>query len=242
MPDVPGNRYRIDYLVKNRYLTELRLYASCKGFRARYYGDQGRDNYPVLDRIEPTLPGRFDLAYRRMSFFAADFEFVFNPLLAGERMDVDHGDEVTRSVTLSLAINSGAEADVLVDEEVVISIQPTTPVIDPIDCRAAPPEATNTTDSAHYWEANMLTGETEQTGCCLGANGEWLHSYTYEEMKVDGSGFYYIRIRYKHQDSQYHNLYRSEPCVKLFRHIHPATDVPDAPSPTTASDPDAATG
>lgn len=50
--------------MKTIYAEELHLYASCKGFRVTYYGDLEAANYPIVDRIEPFFPGRFDQYYR----------------------------------------------------------------------------------------------------------------------------------------------------------------------------------
>lgn len=56
------NKYQINYMVKKMEVQQIRVYAACKGFRVRYFANhEDIDKIPVLDRIEPFLPGRFDL-------------------------------------------------------------------------------------------------------------------------------------------------------------------------------------
>lgn len=74
---VEDNKHNISYTVKILTSKEIRLYASCKGFRITYFANILDDLEPMLTRIEPYFPSRFDLQYRLMTWFRAHIDFVF---------------------------------------------------------------------------------------------------------------------------------------------------------------------
>ena len=74
---VEANMHNISYIVKILTSRELRVYASCKGFQVTYYANIIDDMEPMLTRIEPIFPTRFDLQYRLMTWFRAHIDFVF---------------------------------------------------------------------------------------------------------------------------------------------------------------------
>lgn len=76
------NQHQINLTVQALNSERIHLYATAKGFRMLYYGDVEVDNEPMLDRIEPFLPGRFDLQYRLMTYFSVHIEFVLRLQLA----------------------------------------------------------------------------------------------------------------------------------------------------------------
>ena len=67
---VGDNRHNISYVVKILTSKEIRLYASCKGFRITYYANTLDDLEPMLSRNEPYFPSRFDQQSRPVTWFA----------------------------------------------------------------------------------------------------------------------------------------------------------------------------
>jgi len=73
-----SNQHLITYRMEQLDCHLLKIYAACKGIRVRYFENINITMAePMLERIEPFLPGRFDLQLRLMTFFTAHYEFVF---------------------------------------------------------------------------------------------------------------------------------------------------------------------
>lgn len=135
----------------------MKIYAACKGIRVKYY-----ENYnltmaePMLERIEPYLPGRFDLQLRLMTFFTAQYEFIF-------RYDVGGFSNIyieqNGMVHMSFAINSAARIIVYIDE---------------IEAYRSPLQTrqikTHNCSSEHlYNDTEPITnGTVRSTSCCYG--------------------------------------------------------------------------
>ena len=156
-----SNRYNINYQIKSKWLSELRLYCSCKGFLAKYYRHMELDNYPILERIEPQLPGNFDNQYNEMTYFRTIVEFTVNL----KTTKTYSGSPVT--VEFSLAVSSGAQGSVFIDGDEVITIPTNIRVKNAVSCSS----------SETYTETNYVTGEQTPTGCCFGSNQEHLLRY-----------------------------------------------------------------
>ena len=57
----------------------MRFYATCRGFKVKYFPIvEDEDNYPILTRVEPELPGKFPSQFKWMAYFTTHFEFIFD--------------------------------------------------------------------------------------------------------------------------------------------------------------------
>jgi hypothetical protein len=119
-----GNTYSLAYSLEVITAKELWLNSACRGIRAKYYGTREKLRTPLVDRIEPFLPSAFDYTMSRLTWFRADFEFVFAHAKSGG----------TRSVEFNLHLNSGATADVYINELLVISLPENEAVKHTVDC------------------------------------------------------------------------------------------------------------
>ena len=122
------NNYKVDYQLKNKWLRYIRVFASCHGFRVKYFDDYKSIDYehPIIDRIEPDIPSTFDLQYRRMSSFQAHFEFS---LQLGSGIDSSLSNK-----TFGLYLNAASEAKVYVDETLMLSVLDPSKVIYAVNC------------------------------------------------------------------------------------------------------------
>ena len=91
-----------------------------------------------------------------------------------------------------LALNSGAIAKIYIDEEEAFVMKNNTPYANTNSCL----------NKYHqHLNQNPYTGVSEKTGCCHGDYREYLHTFEYKQMIVNGTTPYYFRIVYHHYDS-----------------------------------------